>query len=186
MSRRWMRLCLQRNKWLCGRYQLFAKSIRHAQTYNQCSAVNDMVKLAFGYTPRNGDSHLLWRKAQTWYASTGDGWIRYSLCVVASRHKWMHRRWGALGTVFVVDCILGGAHLVQCLWFSANLTQHYAQGDYSTQEMLLVVDKLRDQDEALLQKVSLVTDLVGNCICMKRQVKDKKKGFNMEWATSEW
>ncbi|KAL0144952.1 hypothetical protein V8B55DRAFT_1407718 [Mucor lusitanicus] len=161
MSRRWMRLCLQRNKWLCGRYQLsFANSIRHAQTYNQWSAVNDMVQLTFGYTPHSEDSHLLWRSV--------------------------------LGTVFVVVCrlgtnehIAGGARLVQqCLWFSANLTQHYAHGDYSTQEMLLVVDKLRDQDEALLQKVSLVTDLVGNCICMKRQVKDKKKGFNMEWATT--
>ncbi|KAL0141319.1 hypothetical protein V8B55DRAFT_1585522 [Mucor lusitanicus] len=65
-------------------------------------------------------------------------------------------------------------------------TQHYAQGDYSTHETLLVVDKLRDQDEALLQKVSLVTDLVGNYICMKQQVKDKKKGFKMEWATSGW
>ncbi|KAL0139866.1 hypothetical protein V8B55DRAFT_1586848 [Mucor lusitanicus] len=34
---------------------------------------------------------------------------------------------------------------------------------------------LRDQDEALMQKVSLVTDLVGKCICMEQQVKDKKK-----------
>ncbi|KAF1807005.1 hypothetical protein FB192DRAFT_1432307, partial [Mucor lusitanicus] len=59
MSRRWMRLCLQRNKWLCGRYQLFAKSICHAQIYNQWSAVNDMVKLAVGYTSHSGDSHLL-------------------------------------------------------------------------------------------------------------------------------
>ncbi|OAD09106.1 hypothetical protein MUCCIDRAFT_159263 [Mucor lusitanicus CBS 277.49] len=129
MSRRW---------WLCGRYQLFAKSIRHAQTYNQTQMNTSQVGRA---------------------------------------------RWGALGTVFVILCKRGKFLLVMggCSTYSAA-----ALLEDITQEMLLVVDKLRDQDEALMQKVSLVTDLVGKCICMEQQVKDKKKGFNMEWATSEW
>ncbi|KAF1804599.1 hypothetical protein FB192DRAFT_1433149 [Mucor lusitanicus] len=163
MSRRWMRLCLQRNKWLCGRCQLFAKSIRHAQTYNQCSAVND--KLMLHLTQMN-----------------------------TSQAQMDASQLGTLGTVFVILCKLGKFLLMMggCSTYSAAAlledikTQHYARGDYSTQETLLVVDKLRDQDEALLQKVSLVTDLVGKCIYMKQQSKDKRKGINMEWVTSGW
>ncbi|KAF1803694.1 hypothetical protein FB192DRAFT_1341309 [Mucor lusitanicus] len=148
MSRRWMRLCLQRNKWLCGRYQLSsAKSIRHAQTHNQCSAVNDKVKLAVGYTPRNGDSHLLWWMELTF------GYI--TVCCYFQTQM----------NTQIADSAQMNTSQVGRAWYSVCGSLQNCM-----QEMLLVVDKLR----------------FGKCICMKQQSKDKRKGFNMEWAASGW
>ncbi|KAL0142526.1 hypothetical protein V8B55DRAFT_1446829 [Mucor lusitanicus] len=138
MSRRWMRLCLQRNKWLCGRCQLFAKSIRHAQTYNQCSAVNDKVKLAFADVAFDSNEHI-----------TGETHLVQCFWLSVDLAQMDASQLGTLGTVFVILCKLGKFLLMMggCSTYSAAAlledikTQHYARGDYSTQETLLVVDK---------------------------------------------